>query len=107
MKRLTHVSLICIYVSLMSHSGAEPIDFNESCVLLNVEQARTHVGSNIGCTAVPRATFYRWCQALNLTSPFSLNAVYALTIFGRNVRIFRDYEVSVNNTIKVLEEKGL
>ena len=81
-------------------------DFAESCVLLNSEQARAHVGSTLG-KPVPRATFYRWRQALNLNSPYSLDAVYALAVFGRNIRTFRDSDASKKLTVEVLEKQGL
>ena len=97
--RLTHVSF-------MSHSGAEMTDFAESYVLLNVEQARGHVGSSLG-KKIPRATLYRWRNFLRLEPPYSLDAVKALTLYGIYIRAFRDAELSKQKTLEVLREQGL
>lgn len=97
--RFTHVSLVF-------HSGALMVDFAESYVLLNIEQARSHVSSTLG-KKVSRVTFYRWRQFLNLSPPYSLEAVQALSIYGKALAASRSAKKSKQKTLEILREQGL
>ena len=82
------------------------VDLAESLVLLTAEQARAHVGSTLG-EKVSRTTFYRWRDALNLSPPYSLDAVAALSVYGKCIKASRRSSWAKTKTVQLLRENGL
>lgn len=86
-----NVPRLSVGVPSLFHLISESLGFKrffqamKVCVLLTTKEARAHVSDVVG--EVPRTTFYRWRNFLNLVQDtYTLDEVKCIALFGSYIR---------------------